>query len=190
MFSLYYHYFRLIFFLITFFLVHSKNYAIKNKHKIKMMNCHYDPNDIETFTLDAIKSYDSLLAYTWDNEDKLAYFMYEKDTIILQIGGCDVFNYNIAYRTADVENFSNEEFITEKVSWMTSNFFSSGFDIKFWEAIRDGQYILDTVNSNSTSKLYLLDNIDTTIQTNQVFRGFGVRKVGSGIEIWASGYFD
>lgn len=192
MFRLYYCSMGLIFLILAFLLVYPKAYATRRGKAAnnELRNCNYDTNDIQTFTLDAVKNYDPLLYYYWDEESKMASFMYEGDTVILQIGGCDVFSYNAAYKTAKVENFDDEDFITEKVVWMSRNFFSSGFDTKFWEAIRDGQYVLDSANSDSLNRLYLLDNIDTTIQSNQVFRGFGVRRLEHGMEIWASGYFD
>lgn len=194
MFRLYHYIMGLFFLILTFSLVYPNAYASlairNNTHKRQETNCNYDPNDIRTFTLDAIKNYDSTLDYHWDEESKVVYFMHENDTVLLQIGGCDVFSYNIAYKTANTANFYEEDSVTEKVTWLTRNFFSSGFDTKFWEAIRDGRYFLDSANSDSLNKIYLLDNIDTTIQSNQVFRGFGVRKLANGAEIWASGYFD
>lgn len=195
MFRLYYYIMGLTCLFLSFLLVYPMAHASLSRRKIninddKMMNCNYDTNDIQTFTLDAVKDYDSTLVYYWDEQSKVVYFMYERDTVLLQIGGCDVFGYNVAYKTLNTGNFEDENYITEKVTWMTRNFFSSGFDIKFWEAIRDGEYMLDSTSSDSTSKLYLLSNVDTTIQSNQVFRGFGVRKLGNSLEIWASGYFD
>lgn len=153
--------------------------------------CNFDPADMEIFTTDAIKNYQPDARYIWDSLRKIAtLFLDRNDTLYLQIGGCEVFNYAAAYRT-EYKDFSNDSLLFERVKWLSRSFFSSGFDTQYPEFIDTGAIKLDSAQYTDNQRTYNIIRTDTAIQTNQRFNGFGIKKLNAQrAEIWVNGFLE
>lgn len=153
--------------------------------------CNFDPADMEIFTTDAIKNYQPDARYVWDSVRKIAtLFLNDSDTLYLQIGGCEVFNYAAAYRT-EYKDFSNDSLLFVYVKWLSRSFFSSDFDTQYPQFIESGAIKLDSAQYTDKQRVYNVIRTDTTIQTNQHFNGFGIKKLNAQrAEIWVNGFLE
>lgn len=151
--------------------------------------CNYDVREIGLYTRDAVNKFNDTIAYTWDSLNQMAIVpLAGGDSVFLQIGGCEHFNYAATYRTSS-QHFHDTTYILNRVKWLCYQFFSAGFDNQFPLYIDQGQFYVDSLASDTVDCVFRVIP-DSSAITNRVFYGFGVRKLSpERIDVWVSGAF-
>lgn len=149
--------------------------------------CVYDTSSYK-FTSDALKKYDKNLQFHWDKKTGSALAkLNERDSLILQIGGCYHFGYAATFIT-DSSKFRDRKYLLLKTKWLAENFFSNGFDEKYVNCLDKELYTLgDSDRKNILS--YTIIDLDTVI-TDHIYEGWSFEKVGSKTKISLSGYLN
>jgi hypothetical protein len=159
----------------------------KNKPLLEENDCVFDTNSYK-FTTDALKRYNKHIQFVWDSKQKSATTrLNNNDTLQLSIGGCNHFGYAATLYSSI--HFDNTKELIKKAQWLAKTFFDNGFDTKYDECIRNGQfepsYNYDTINMKS----FDIQDQDTSI-TNMVYNGFSFYRAGNRTKIVISGYIN
>ncbi len=159
----------------------------KNETQFEENDCVFDTSTYK-FTTTALKKYRNNIKFVWDSEENSATTQFDNgDTLTLSIGGCNHFGYSATLYSSIY--FDNTKALIKKAHWLAKTFFNNGFDTKYDECIKKGQYkpsyYQDTINIKS------FDIIDhDTSETNMVYEGFTFFRAGNRTKIVISGYIN
>jgi hypothetical protein len=160
---------------------------VENESHIEESDCVFDTSTYK-FTTEALKKYRDNIKFAWDSKDKSATTILDNgDTLNLSIGGCNHFGYSATLYCSI--NFDNTKELIKKAHWLAKTFFDNGFESKYDECIKKGQYEpsynYDTINIKSFD---IIDR-DTSV-TNMIYEGFTFFRAGDRTKIVISGYIN
>jgi hypothetical protein len=159
----------------------------KNKPLLEENDCVFDTNSYK-FTTDALKRYNKHIQFVWDSKQKSARTrLNNNDTLQLSIGGCNHFGYAATLYSSI--HFDNTKELIKKAQWLAKTFFDNGFDTKYDECIRNGQFEPNNNYDTINMKSFDIQDQDTSI-TNMIYNGFSFYRAGNRTKIVISGYIN
>jgi len=164
----------------------EKIYSIDNRPKEIESDCVFDTSSYK-FTSEILLKFDRKIRFSWNKNNRQAIVKFPKgDSLLLSIGGCNHFGYSAEYRT-DASAFSNPDYLMEKTTWLARNFLDNGFDTNYLRFISNKQYILE--RDENDWKYYSVE-IDSLVAENEIYDGFGFKRVGKRTHISIGGYIN
>ncbi len=159
----------------------------ENESHFEENDCVFDTSTYK-FTTEALKKYRDNIKFAWDNKDNSATTILDNgDTLNISIGGCNHFGYSATLYSSI--HFDNTKELIKKAHWLAKTFFDNGFDTKYDECIRKGQY--EPSYNHDTINIKSFDIIDRdTSETNLIYEGFTFFRTGDRTKIVISGYIN
>jgi hypothetical protein len=149
-------------------------------------DCVFDTSTYK-FTSETLFRFNRKIRFSWDKNNQQAIVQFPTgDSLLLHIGGCNHFGYSAEYRT-NAAAFSDTNYLITKTKWLAKNFLGNGFDTNYLRLISNKQYVLE--KDEMDWKTYSVE-VDSLIQENEIYTGFGFRQVGKRTHISISGYIN
>ncbi|MEQ1732664.1 MAG: hypothetical protein ABL940_03270 [Bacteroidia bacterium] len=151
-------------------------------------DCVFDTSTY-TPTIGTIKNYNQFQKIKWNSTAQTATTIFENgDTLVLHIGGCIHYSYSATLYTSI--NFSNQNELLVKTSWIATTFFKPNFNTRFEYAIKNGLFKQENEYADTSSVIqYSIIEKDTLI-SNEILNNIIFTKQNKGTKIEVSGYIN